>query len=387
MKLLVVTPRFPYPLEKGDKLRAFHQLRSLSRHHEVVLVALAEAPVPADFVARLAEFCSGVHVITRSRRTMVWSLARAALTGEPLQVGYFRSRSAEEQVRRLVAVERPDHVYCQLIRTAPYGRDLPVPTTLDYQDAFSAAARRQADTSAMWLAPFLRLEARRIARYEQRVQDWFDHQVIISEQDRDLLGFPGAEHVEVVANGVDTEFFVPIEPPGDPCDISFVGNMGYPPNIDAAETLVTRILPLVREHRPDTTVLLAGARPSRSVQRLAGDGVEVSGWVDDIRSGYASGRIMVAPLAIGAGQQNKILEAMSMGVPCVTTELVNRAIGAVPGEQILIGSTPQELAAHAVALLGDPELHQRLSREGRSFVAGRYSWSAVGERLAEVFAS
>jgi sugar transferase (PEP-CTERM/EpsH1 system associated) len=387
VKLLAVTPRFPYPLEKGDKLRAFHQLRALAQHHEIVLVALAESPVPAGDLARLQEFCSSVHVITRSRVTMAGSLARAVLTGEPLQVGYFRSRSAEEQVRRLVASERPDHVYCQLIRTAPYGRDLPVPATLDYQDAFSAAARRQADTSAWWLAPLLRLEARRISRYEQRAQAWFDHQVIISEQDRDLLGFPGAELVEVIANGVDTEFFAPTDPPADMCDISFVGNMGYPPNVDAAETLVTKILPLVREHRPGASVLLAGARPARSVQRLAGDGVEVSGWVDDIRSGYARGRIMVAPLAIGAGQQNKILEAMSMGVPCITTELVNRAIGAVPGEQILIGTTPQELAAHALALLDDPARHRQLSLAGRSMVTERYSWAAVGERLAGVFAS
>ncbi len=385
MKLLAITPRFPYPLEKGDKLRAFHQLRALSEDHEVILVALSDASVPAADLAHLEEFCVRVHVITRSRATTLVGLVRAAITGEPLQVGYFRSTAAERQVRRIVADERPDHVYCQLIRTAPYGRDLPVGSTIDYQDAFSAAARRHAETASLWLRPVLRLEARRVARYEQRARDWFDHQVIISEQDRELLGFAGAEQVQVVANGVDTDFFAPIDPSPDRCDITFVGNMGYPPNVDAAETLVRRIMPLVRAQRPHADVLLAGARPARSVQRLAGAGVEVSGWVDDIRTGYARGRIMVAPLAIGAGQQNKILEAMSMGVPCVTTELVNRAIGAVPGEHVLIGSTPREMADHALALLGDEELHRRLSVAGRAFVSERYSWTAVGQRLGEIF--
>lgn len=387
MKLLAVTPRFPYPLEKGDKLRAFHQLRALSADHEVVLVALSEGAVPPGDLEQLSAFCSRVHVLTRSRLTTALSVGRAALDGTPLQVGYFRWRAAAEAVRRIVAEERPDHVYCQLIRTAPYGRDLDVPTTLDYQDAFSAAARRHAGATPFWLRPVLGLEARRVARFEQRAFGWFDHQVIISAQDRDLLAFPGHERIEVLPNGVDTEHFAPVDPPPDRCDISFVGNMGYAPNVEAAVFLVEQVLPLVRRRRPGAGVLLAGARPSRSVQRLAGDGVEVSGWLDDIRTGYARGRIMVAPLMIGAGQQNKILEAMAMGVPCVTTELVNRAIGARAGEEVMVASDAREFADRALELLESPERHAEMAERARRFVSETYSWPAVGRRLAEIFTS
>lgn len=387
MKLLAITSRFPYPLEKGDKLRAYHQLRALSERHQVILVALSDAPVEPEHLARLEEFCATVHVVALTRSARAIGLLRAGLGGEPLQVGWFRSAHAEREVRRIVADERPDHVYCQLIRSAPYGRGLPVRSTIDYQDAFSAAAVRRAESAPVWLRPILRSEARRVARYERRARGWFDHQVIISDQDRELLEVGGVDGIEVVPNGVDTQFFAPVAPAADQCDISFVGNMGYAPNVAAAATLVEEVLPLVRERRPGASVVLAGARPARSVLRLVAPGVEVSGWLDDIRDGYARGRIMVAPLTIGAGQQNKILEAMSMGVPCVTTELVNRAIGATPGREVLVGDSPRELADHATRLLDDEDLRRQLAESGRRLVQERYSWSAVGDRLGELFAS
>lgn len=384
MKLLAITPRFPFPLEKGDKLRAYHQLRALSERHEVVLVALSEHPVPPEHLRELQSFCSSVHVVTRSRATTVGSVLRAAWDGTPLQVGYFRSAAALRSVRTIVEQERPDHVYCQLIRSAPYGRDLPVPTTLDYQDAFGEAASRHAETARPWFRPVLRTEARRVRRDEARAQQWFDRTVVISAQDRDLLGVARPDDVVVVPNGVDTDFFAPVPERDDTRDISFVGNMGYAPNVDAASVLVEQILPLVRAQRPGTDVLLAGARPARSVQRLAGPGVEVTGWMDDIRDGYARGRIMVAPLQIGAGQQNKILEAMAMGVPCVTTELVNRAIGARAGEQVLVASTPGEFAEHVVGLLASPERRAEVGAAGRELVRSSFSWEAVGRQLGEV---
>ena len=111
MKLLAITPRFPFPLEKGDKLRAYHQLLALSERHEVVLVALSEHPVPPEHLRELQSFCSSVHVVTRSRATTVGSVLRAAWDGTPLQVGYFRSAAALRSVRTLVEQERPDHVY------------------------------------------------------------------------------------------------------------------------------------------------------------------------------------------------------------------------------------------------------------------------------------
>jgi hypothetical protein len=145
LKLLVITSRFPYPLERGDKLRAYYQIRQLSLQHEVTLVALSEGAVDPDALQKVtADCCSNIHVISRSRLTTVWSTLRAVLRGRPLQVGYFSSAAAARKIDRIIAEEKPDHLYCQLIRTASFGRTSQVPRTLDYQDAFSASMQRRA---------------------------------------------------------------------------------------------------------------------------------------------------------------------------------------------------------------------------------------------------
>jgi polysaccharide biosynthesis protein PslH len=164
----------------------------------------------------------------------------------------------------------------------------------------------------------------------------------------------------------------------------FVGNMGYPPNVAAATTLAHRILPLIQRRRPSTDLLIAGARPNRSVRRLAGPQVEVTGWMDDIRTGYRRGRVLVAPLVIGAGQQNKILEAMAMGVPCVTTELVNNAIGAEPGREILLASSVPEFAERSLELLESAERRREVADAALAFARREFSWAVVGERLDAV---
>ena len=381
MKLLVVTSRFPFPIERGDKLRAYHQIRQLASRHEVVLVALSEHEVPAEHLARLEDLCARVHVVRRSRFTTLASVATAPLRRLPLQVGYFQAASVQAEVRAIVERERPDHVYCQLVRTAELARDLHVPCTIDYQDAFSAAARRRAAHSVWGLRQVLEREADAVARYEAQAFGWFDRHVIISAQDRQLLDFPGAEKVEVLPNGVDTEFFHPGPTAADARDLVFVGNMGYPPNVAAATVLAEEVLPLVQRERPATDLLIAGARPARAVRRLAGPQVEVTGWMDDIRTGYRRGRVLVAPLSIGAGQQNKILEAMAMGVPCVTTELVNGAIGAERGRHLHLAASPTEFAARSLELLHDPDAHRRMAEAALEFVRERFSWEAVGDQL------
>ena len=139
-------------------------------------------------------------------------------------------------------------------------------------------------------------------------------------------------------------------------DLLFTGNMNYPPNIDSVIFLVQKVLPLVRKERPGTSLLISGVDPSPSVRDLARVDplVTVSGWVKDIRSSYAAARIFIAPMQIGTGLQNKLLEAMAMRMPCITSPLANNAVGAPVDDAILIGNTPEEYAAHILRLLSDP---------------------------------
>lgn len=389
--VLFITARFPYPIERGDKLRAYHQIRALSAHARVVLVAIVEGEVPAESMAMLEPHCERVHLVRKPRWTSIAGVLGGLLRGIPMQVGYFRTRAVQRRISEIVAAEAPDRMFCQIIRTAFAAPGSGIRSTLDYQDSMSAAASRRSELARFPLKQFWRMEADRLLRYEQKCADWFAERTIISEQDRSTLPAGLAARTTVLGNGLDADFFSPDAavppgeiPPGESWDIGFIGNLGYPPNVTAVKYLASEVQPRVAAMRPGTTLLIAGARPTRAVEQLASDSTKVLGWVDDIRTAYAATRVMLAPLFMGAGQQNKVLEAMAMGVPVVTTDLVNNAIGAKVGHELLVASSAEEFAEQAVRLLEDEELHGRISANALDFVRQNFDWAAVGIRLASI---
>ncbi|MBC6609962.1 glycosyltransferase [Hymenobacter sp. BT507] len=386
MKLLVLLSRFPYPLDKGDKLRAFYQLRELAQRHTICLLALTDEDVPAASYAQVAPFCAGgVHVHRLRRAGMARGLATALACALPLQIGYFQDPAAQRLLTRLLHTFRPDHVYCQLIRMAEYLRPhyQQLPCTLDYMDVFSAGVARRAARSPRWQRPVFQLEAQRLRRYEALVFEWFHAHTIISDQDRQLINHPQRQQIRVVLNGIDTTHFQPTKAPKE-YELLFCGNMAYPPNIDAAVFLAEEILPLVRRQHPHARLLIAGTTPTARVLALATEGVTVSGWLPDIRTAYAGARVFVAPMRTGTGLQNKLLEAMAMRLPCVTTTLANAALRGTPTEQILIGDTAVALAAHIIQLLSYPEAAATLAEQGLQFVRTHYNWSAATIRLEDI---
>ena len=380
MRLFILLPRVPYPTEKGDKLRAFHQIRQLSKHHEIILCALNDAELHEDSITVLKKFVKAIHIIPISRFSIAVNLIRTLFSDKPLQVGYFYNSSSAAKIRRLIEEYKPDHIFCQLIRVAEYVKGINIPKTLDYQDVFSKGMERRLSKSPFYLRPLLKIEYRRLLKYEHDAFEAFDNKIIISVPDRDLIPHPGREQIVVVANGVDTGFFLPMEAE-KAYDLVFTGNMGYPPNIGSAEYLVNEILPLVARKRPGIRLLIAGANPHMRVKVLQSAQVDVSGWVADIRTCYAGARIFIAPMQIGTGLQNKILEAMAMKIPCITSPLAFQALGAVAGEDILVASTPEEYANHIVALLNDPKLADRIAENGYRFVTGHFSWEAETAKI------
>jgi len=378
MRIFVQLSRFPWPLDKGDRLRAFHQVAEMSRRHEVILCALAHEEVPAASREAVAAVCARLELIRLSRAETALGMTRALATGLPLQVGYFLSERARRRVRELVAETSPDRFLFQLVRTAEYARGLEASSAIDLMDAFSWGLEQRAGHSPAWLAPLLRFEARRVARYEEEALRRFPRAAIVTAQDRDRLPAASRGKVAVVRNGVDFEAFSPREAPKD-TDLLFVGNMAYPPNVLAAETLVTEVLPRVRAERP-ARVVIAGTSPAPRVRRLAGDGVEVTGRVADIAGFYARSRVFVAPLPVATGLQNKLLQALAMGVPCVTSTPARDALGATERE-VRSGRDAAEIAAATLELLRDPGEADALARRGREFALRDYRWPAAAADL------
>jgi sugar transferase (PEP-CTERM/EpsH1 system associated) len=387
MKILVLLSRFPYPLDKGDKLRAYHQLHYLAgQGHEICLLALSDEAVGAEALAAVRPLCrGGLHVHRLGRVARGRGLVRALATaGRPLQVGYFYEKTAQLLVDKLVAEFRPAHVYCQLIRMAEYLRPHAgqVPATLDYMDVFSAGMARRAATAPAWQRPVLALEASRLAAYEAAAFGWFRHHTIISNQDRQLIPHAAKDTITIVPNGIALDYFQPQPLVEKRYDLLFCGNMGYHPNVDAACWLAEEILPLVQQRHPGASLLVAGTSPAPRVQALASrPGVAVSGWLPDIRTAYAQARVFVAPMRVGTGLQNKLLEAMAMRLPCLTTSLANNALRGTPGHHLLVADSAPALAEDLASLLADQAAAARLAAAGRTFVAATYDWAASTARL------
>lgn len=385
MKILVILSRIPWPLEKGDKLRAYHQIRCLSKKHEIILFALNDNRKISETEAKqhLSPYCSAIHFFNLRKMNILWNIIKAFFCGKPLQVGYFYSCRAKKALQQLIAARKPDRVFCQLVRTAEYGKNLHVPKTIDYQDALSQGILRREQKTSFLLKPFFKVEYKRLQRYEYKVFEWFDYKTIISKPDRDLLMHPLKEEIVIIPNGVDRQYFKPVIREKK-YDLIFNGNMSYPPNINASKLLVKKILPLVHQILPETTLLLSGAQPHEQVKALQNEKITVSGWVDDIRENYAMSRIFIAPMQIGTGLQNKLLEAMSMKLPCITSDLANASLGAKPETEILIGNTPEIFAQHILHLLTHPKFAESISENGHQFILHTFKWEKATEILENI---
>lgn len=390
MKILVLTSRLPWPLDKGDKLRAYHQIRELAKTHDVYLFCLTSGKesLTATENKPLSSMIEGVVVHRLSTVKRLVRLALAPFSARPFQVHWFYQRTAKRELDRWIAEIQPDVIYCQLVRMATYVQHMHhIPKVIDYMDALSAGIARQSRLAPRLLRWLYRIEYRRLKGFESTVFDYFDGKTIISDADRKLIQHVENHHIEVIPNGIDTEFFSLTHFAGERQEddvLLFSGNMSYPPNVDAAKQLVNDVLPLVQT--TGVKVVIAGTDPAPEVRALAGENVEVTGWMEDIRSAYASATLFVAPLRIGTGQQNKILEAMAMQLPCITTQHVASGFPAIETTAPLnVANSPEGLARHIDRLLRDRKLAQSAGSLSREWVEKHCAWYASTEKLTDTF--
>lgn len=379
--LAVVLPRFPYPLEKGDKLRAYHQLVDLSVHFEVHLICTTDIEISTEDYQKVADLCSQIHVFKLKKWRILMNLALSLLDQKPIQVWYFHQQWIHKKIQIILREIQPDHIYCQLIRSSEYVKNYHnCPKTIDYMDALSKGMERRIERSWGLKKWIFRIEHKRLTTYERQIFDYFEHQTIISAQDRNYIMHPDRQSITLIPNGVDQRFFEEIKLQKK-YTLVFTGNMGYPPNVEATEFIAKKIMPLVLLQHPTVNCLISGANPAPHLRSLEHPHFHIGGWVEDMRTSYATSSIFIAPMMLGTGLQNKLLEAMAMGLPCITTSLANNALMATPDVQILIADDAAAFANQIHRLLTDRELYLRIATEGRTFVKKQYQWQQATNRL------
>ncbi len=375
----MLVSRFPYPLDKGDKLRAFHQLKELSENFEVTLFAITDHDVSAEHQSIVRNYCNELVIHRQTKLQIGWNTFRSFFNNLPFQVGYFYSKKAHVRIKQLVKEKSFNHIYCQLIRMSEYVKnEHSIPKTIDFQDALSAGIQRRIQNQPFYKRWLFKSEAKRLRSYESKMFDFFENKTIISKQDRLLILHPEASKIICVPNGIDKSFFEQ-NSMKKTHDFVFVGNMSYPPNIEAVSYIHEKIL----SHFPSSKLLVSGSSPTLEVYKLGkiSKQIEVTGWVDDIRTSYAKGRIFLAPMMIGTGMQNKILEAMAIGIPCITTSLANAPIRTTNEKEILVANNEDEFISAINRLLCDDELYTNIKENAMSFVKEKYSWTTTTSKL------
>jgi len=384
--IIILTSRFPFPLEKGDKLRIYHQIKHLAKNHKLYLISLnTEKRITKNQKKELKKYCEDIYIIELTLWERLMNLLIAFLNKEPLQVGYFYSKRAQDQINIIINKIKPQWVYSQLIRTAKYVEGLDN-NVIDYMDAFSKGIERRINQFPSIIRPFIKREFYITKKYENYIFNQFKHHAIITKNDRNFIEHINNDKIHIIPNGVDFDYFKPKKNTKKKYEIVFVGNMSYPPNIEAAIYLCEKILPIIKKKYGFIKVIIGGANPHKKIRNLADKNVTISGWTRDIREVYNSGQIFVAPMFLGTGLQNKLLEAMSMGLPCVTTKLANNALLANKS-QIMIKETAEEFANACIELLTNNMKYNKIQSEGFKFVKKNYDWETINKKLSDIFKS
>jgi len=388
MNILYLAHRIPYPPNKGEKIRAFHQLRHLSNHHTVHLICLIDDPTDLEYVSTLERYCASVVAVYRRKLSTLCWVTRALLTRKPLSVAAFYRKVLARETTHKLLTESFDVIFVSSVAMAEYVLEVSnLPRVIDFVDVDSEKWRQYAQHHAVPLAWIYNLEACRLATYEAHIAHVFDHVMLISHEEQRLLQQRICDRpITVISNGVDLNYFVPTSIDAachrQPA-LVFTGAMDYFPNVDAVQYFCSEIFPLVRAVVPDCRFSIVGRHPTRRVRALSKHpNVTVTGAVPDVRPYLAQATIAVTPFRLARGVQNKVLEAMAAGLPVVGTSQAFEGIAATEEDGVRIADDPQRFATELIALLtGNDTMRQQWALQARRYVEAHHQWSEQGVQL------
>jgi sugar transferase (PEP-CTERM/EpsH1 system associated) len=391
MRIFFVCQRVPYPPDRGDKIVTFNEIRHLSlQKHEVHVFCLADGTDDLANVPGLGDYTASVAAVPVTKlRSRLRSL-RALGDGRPLSVAAFDEAALHQAIVRKYDEARPDLIIVFSCNVAQYvERFAAVPRIMQFHDLDSLKWAQFAERKSMPLKWIYKTEAKRLLAYERSIARGFSHALVCTAAEREDFArlFPGIA-VSLVGNGVDLDYFRSSGSRKDPGSMVFTGMMDYFPNIDAVAWFCDEILPLVQAQIPAASLTICGNRPTPAVKQLANRrGVCVTGWVPDTRPYLDQAEIFVAPLRVARGVQNKLLEALAMGLPCVASSVAWRGTTVPAGAGIIVSDNPVEFADLVTRLLRTPAYRAEMASKARAAAESNYRWEVQMAALDRVIAT
>lgn len=390
MKILMLTPYLPYPLLSGGQIRTYNLLKNLKEKHQITLFAYIRKDSERQYVKELEKYCHKVRVFNRRPAWDIRNIAAAGVSTYPFLVSIYLSRKFQDAIREELSETNYNLIHAETFYMMPNIPQTDVPTilveqTIEYQ-AYQSYAQR---TKFFILKPFLNLDVHKIKLWETRYWKMASRLITMSAEDKDSI-LKELDHkipIDVVANGVDIEFFDQTKKklPKDPT-VLFVGTFKWLPNIDAVEFLVEQIWPTIIKKLPSAKLLIVGFSPSQKLLKYGeNESITVRGDVEDIRSAYVQAHVLLAPIRSGKGTRYKVLEAMATSTPIVATNLAVEGIDIKNKEHALLADSPDELAKLVVQALTDSKLRLKLASNSKKLVNQQFNWKTISLELDRVY--
>jgi len=345
--------------------------------HQVTVASLSRSPEETADCQGIKDFCHDFILVEINEFIQKIRMVSRLLSSDPSSMGYFYSGELQKKVNQLLEKQKFDLIVVFSSSAAQYVEHVTdTAKMLDFCDMDSQKWLAYVDYKKWPISAGYALEGRKLEADEKRLAKKFDLCSCATDFEVETLDSYGTGVASgYFPNGVDSDFFKPIDVDYQKNSICFVGRMDYYPNEVCIINFCHEVLPIIREHYPDVTFKVIGAAPPQSVLKLNElPGVLVTGTVDDIRIHVQSCQVMVAPLVIARGTQNKILEGMAMGLPVVSSHLAARGVDAVVGDHILAATRPEDYAKEIMSLFADPERQKKFSKNGRARVLSHHSW-------------
>ena len=387
--ILYLSHRIPFPPNKGDKIRSFNEIKFLSQHHTLDLIALADDPEDMAYEKALEKYCRHVKIISLNQTAAKLKGGLNLISGKSITQGYFYQKQMQRTYDSWIQSNDYDVIFCFSSPMAEYIFNGPtslkkaksVTCIMDFCDLDSDKWLQYSLKKPFPVDLLFRMEGNRLLEFEKKINQRFDDTIFVSHGEARLFRncFPGAQNVRVIPNGVDYDYFSSEKVNSthlfpSPM-IMFSGAMDYYANIDGVTWFAKEIFPFVKKRMPRIEFFIVGRNPDPGIKRLEKyPGITVTGFVDDIRPYYKAADICIIPLRVARGVQNKVLESMAMAKPVVATSIAIQGIKPDKGKDVAVADTEQQFSDVIIKLLTHPTLKKQLGINARKYVVVNHNW-------------
>lgn len=390
LNILFISPYLPSLI----RVRPYNLIKSLAeRGHRLTLLALEPPKEDTSGLKTLRQWCQKVEIAPLPRWRPLWNGLQAIPGQTPFQAAYSRSPEMSQLIQQIQVAQSFDVVHVEHLRGAELSRAVTkVPIVFDSVDSITLLFEHVLQAGPNWRSRLLaRLDLVRTRRYESQFLARFQRVLVTSPRDKEALATltttPARQHhLIVLPNGVDLDYFQPLPIQREPATLIFSGKMSYHANVAAALDLATQVMPRVWERLPEARLMIVGKDPTPALLALTADPrITVTGTVSDMRPYLAQATAAISPIRYGVGIQNKVLEAMAMATPVVSTPQAVSALQVQAGQDVLVAATPEGMAQASLSLLTNENLGQRLGQAGRRYVETYHDWNRAAEKLESIY--